>query len=279
MIRRDISPERVRNHARVLSTDFDELWVVEDLPYGGGISQLSAVLCVTDQVRVGHGVAPTPFRNPVALAMEWATLARAHPGRLVAGLGHGVQDWMQQIGAAVASPLTLLDEQLTVIRTLLRGETVVYDGRYVHVDNVRLEFPPMDPVPVLAGVTGPRSLQLSGRAADGTILGEGAGPQDIQKALSLIAEGRKAGHRDDPHHLVAFAAFHLGSHDDVLADFDTSQWCAISHDGGDVAAELLSLFEAGADSVVLVPIGTDPVTDLARATADVLPSLRDAIGG
>ncbi len=50
----------------------------------------ATVLQATERVVVGHGIAPAPFRNPAALAMEWATLATLHPGRFAAGLGHGV---------------------------------------------------------------------------------------------------------------------------------------------------------------------------------------------
>lgn len=42
--------------------------------------------------------------------MEIATLDRAFPGRVRIGVGRGVQDWMRQVGAGVASPMTLLRE-------------------------------------------------------------------------------------------------------------------------------------------------------------------------
>jgi len=51
-----------------------------------------------------------PLRNVALTAMEIATLARLFPGRLTAGIGHGVQDWMGQAGAKVESPMTLARE-------------------------------------------------------------------------------------------------------------------------------------------------------------------------
>ncbi len=44
MIRRDVPPENVGMHAASLAPVFSELWIVEDLPFAGGISQLSEVL-------------------------------------------------------------------------------------------------------------------------------------------------------------------------------------------------------------------------------------------
>ncbi len=60
---------------------YDELWVWEDCFYGGGISASAVALAATRSIRVGLGIMPAVFRNPVATAMEAATLARVFPGR------------------------------------------------------------------------------------------------------------------------------------------------------------------------------------------------------
>jgi alkanesulfonate monooxygenase SsuD/methylene tetrahydromethanopterin reductase-like flavin-dependent oxidoreductase (luciferase family) len=61
-------------------------------------------------------------------------LNRLFPGRVTVGVGHGVQSWMRQVGAAAESPMTLLREHLTALRALLRGERMTVDGRYVRLD-------------------------------------------------------------------------------------------------------------------------------------------------
>src|SRR3954449_6657698 len=102
----------------------DDLWVVEDLSWAGSISSAAIALAATDRLRVGIGIAPAALRNPALLAMELATLARAYPGRLVPGLGHGVAEWMRRVGAEPASKLALLEETIHAVRGLLGGETV-----------------------------------------------------------------------------------------------------------------------------------------------------------
>ena len=109
-------------------------------------------------------------------AMELATLANLAPGRLLAGIGHGVQEWMEQMGARTSSPLTTLEEVITVVRRLLHGDTVTFEGREVSMRDVALDAPPSEVPPLLAGVRGPKSLALAGRVADGVVLAEGAGP-------------------------------------------------------------------------------------------------------
>ena len=200
MIKRDVAPEDVPALAAAAAPGLDELWIIEDLTWAGGISQLAAVLQATDsdaagRPRVGHGIAPAPFRNPAALAMEWATLARQHPGRVLGGIGHGVPSWMRQLGESVESPLTLLRETIEATQRLLTGATVSYDGRYVKIDDVTLVFPPAEPVPVLAGVTGPRGLHLSGEIADGTVLAEGFSPEQVVGVRATIDEGRAVAER------------------------------------------------------------------------------------
>lgn len=119
--------------------------------------------------------------------MELATLARMAPGQLIAGLGHGVQDWMDQIGARPESPVATLIDVITAVRRLLTGETVTMEGPNVTLRGVRLDQVP-DPVPpLLAGVHGPKSLAAAGRCADGIVLAPMYGPAAIRHAIAVAA--------------------------------------------------------------------------------------------
>lgn len=73
----------------------------------------------------------------------------------MAGIGHGVPEWMAQVGAAARSPLALLEETITSVRALLHGDRVELAGREVRLDGVRLVHPPAEVPPVVAGVVRP----------------------------------------------------------------------------------------------------------------------------
>lgn len=176
----------------------DQLWLIEDCFFTGGVSLAAAALAVTDRLRVGLGILPAVARNPAVTAMEVATLCGLGPGRVLPGIGHGVQEWMGQMGARTPSPLTTLEEVITTVTRLLAGERVTFDGRAVHLADVALAAPPADPPPVLAGVMGPRSLALAGRVAGGVVLAEPASPTYVRRALD------QAGH-PDPFHVAVFA--------------------------------------------------------------------------
>jgi 5,10-methylenetetrahydromethanopterin reductase len=164
----------------------DEVWFAEDCFLKGGISQAAVALASTNRIVVGVGILPAGARNVAFAALEIAFLANLYPGRLMVGIGHGMADWMRQVGAHPSSALTLLQEYLQAIRALLAGETVTFSGRHIQLSKVRLDEPPTTAPLVLAGVRGPKSLALSGEYADGTILAEPVTPEYLAFARRQI---------------------------------------------------------------------------------------------
>jgi alkanesulfonate monooxygenase SsuD/methylene tetrahydromethanopterin reductase-like flavin-dependent oxidoreductase (luciferase family) len=191
---------------RIEAAGFDELWVVEDCFFAGGIAASATVLAATSRITVGIGILPAVARNAAFTAMEVAALAEAYPGRFTVGLGHGMRNWMRQIGAAPASPLRSLGEHLDAVRRLLAGETVSVSGTYVQLDAVKLEFAPAVVPPVLAGVRGPKSLEVSGRFADGTLLAEPVTPAYLASAWASIRRGQP---EPRPHQVTAYVLCHV----------------------------------------------------------------------
>ncbi|MGI5229017.1 LLM class flavin-dependent oxidoreductase [Actinoallomurus sp. CA-142502] len=260
-----LPPERLRDLARAADdAGLEELWLWEDCFWGSGVATASAVLGWTGRLRVGVGLLPVPLRNVALAAMEIAALHRLFPGRATVGVGHGVQDWMTQVGAQVESPVTLLREHLTVLRALLDGEEVTVDGRYVRLDAVKLDWPPSTPSPILAGATGPRSLRLCGEAADGTILTGGTTTDEVRAARRLVDEGRAAAGRVDPHPVVVYllAATGPDAAGRVAAQLRREGRDpvagGVAGDARTVADAVRRWAEAGATTVVLQPTGDEP---------------------
>ena len=191
--RPQLPPERLREVAQAAeAAGVAELWLWEDCFLEGGLTAAAAALAWTERLRVGVGLLPVPLRNPALAAMELATLARLFPGRLVPGLGHGVLDWMAQVGARAASPMGLLAEYTSAVRDLLHGRTVSAAGRYVRLDGVALDWPPAQVPPLLVGARGPKTLRLAGELADGVILDSGVTPDGVRAALAHVEQGRAA---------------------------------------------------------------------------------------
>ncbi|MEV6807233.1 LLM class flavin-dependent oxidoreductase [Streptomyces sp. NPDC017248] len=266
VFRPQLPPERLRSVARLADdTGLDELWLWEDCFLEGGISTAAAALAWTERVRVGIGLLPVPLRNVAVTAMEAASLDRMFPGRAILTVGHGVQDWMGQVGARAASPLGLLGEHLDALRALLRGERLSVQGRYVRLDDVALDWPPQRPVEVLAGATGPRTLRLAGEKADGTLLTCATPADGVRRARQLAEEGRRAAGRGGPHRIVVYLLTATGPgagarlRAELAAEkLESVPGVGVAGDAGAVAAAVRRLAEAGADTVVLQPTADEP---------------------
>jgi 5,10-methylenetetrahydromethanopterin reductase len=282
-------PEELPAFARAAERDgFAELWLIEDCFLTGGPTMAATALAVTERLGVGIGLMPVVMRNPALAAMELAGLARLHPGRLTAAFGHGVEEWMRQIGARPPDRLVALEEVVGAVRALLAGEDVSVDGRHVRLDRVRLAHVPAEPPPVLIGSTGPRALELAGRVADGFLLPEGSGPAAVRWARGL-AGGVGAVYAwlsvDDDRDAAAEALragleSRTGSYPRLFelagvtsVDLDAVRAMTVAGDARDCAASLTALAEAGADRVALIPRDVEQV---ARFAAEVLPSVPSA---
>ncbi len=261
-----LPPERLREVARSADdAGLDELWLWEDCFRESGIASAAAALAWTERLHVGVGLLPVPLRNVALTAMECATLHRLFPHRVRLGVGHGVQDWMAQVGARVETPMVLLREYLTALRALLRGEQVTMDGAYVRLDAVALDWPPGTAPSVFAGAVGPRSIRLSGELADGTILTAGTPPERVRQARRLVDDGRTAGGHIGLHQMIVYvhAATGPGAAERLDAErvrggYDSTQDVGVAGDARAVAEAVQRWADAGADAVVLQPTPDDP---------------------
>lgn len=288
----------------------DELWLIEDCFYTTAPPLAAAALAVTERLSVGLGILPAVARTAPITAMEIATLASLAPGRVIAGIGHGVQSWMRQMGVETPSPVTTLDEVISVVRALLAGDTVSVTGKHVHVDQVALEHVPDPTPPVVAGVRGPRSLRHAGRFADGVLLDTpcppsylewaktqcGRDPADFKYrcfATMCIQPDRADAYRicagflkerlDEQHAALASLPFHddlveLGKRgEDALAGMPAEWWGQLGAIGtlDDAVGYLERLRANGMRSVSLFPA---PELDIARAQIDDVVALRRALG-
>ncbi len=257
-----LPPSRLRSLASAAdAAGLDELWVWEDCFKESAVASAAAALAWTERITVVISLMPVPLRNPALCAMELANLSGMFPGRVVAGLGHGVQEWMGQVGARVESPLTLLEEYATAVRRLLAGERVSTDGRYVRLRDVALDWPPSPPPPLMLGGTGPKSVTQAARIGDGNLLAAGLTDDQIADICALLAA-----HRTRSEHPVLaplIAATGPGAQDRVAAEI--ARWApgapadiTVGGDAGEIAARVRAVARLGVTSVGIQPTEDEP---------------------
>ncbi len=277
-------PEQLRDAARAAEdAGVEELWLWEDCFRSSAWAAAAAALAVTDHLRIGVGISPFPLRNVAASAMEVATIERMFPGRLLPGFGHGVQDWMRQVGAKAASPLTLMREQLPALRGLLAGQTVSSEGRYVRLRDVALDWPPAAAPLVYAAAEGPKTLAAAGEVADGVVLDSRHTVDEVAAAVQTVQAARHAAGREGRADIVAYVltAFGPDARERATASLSDRPDAADRVLAGSVSevAEGVARFQAaGVDDVVLLPTDDVDLAAFFSAVGQVAVAVPDAGG-
>jgi alkanesulfonate monooxygenase SsuD/methylene tetrahydromethanopterin reductase-like flavin-dependent oxidoreductase (luciferase family) len=174
---------------------FDSVWLVDHFLYdagaemaalgAGGPPELMGVLCgawesltlaaalaaATDRVEIGTMVLNTGYRNPALLARMVETIDGLSNGRFICGLGAGDFQsehvfygfpWERRIGR--------FEEALQIIKPMLRGESVTFDGEFYQTENASLipKGPRPNGPPIMIGLLkgGPRMRRLVAQYAD-----------------------------------------------------------------------------------------------------------------
>jgi alkanesulfonate monooxygenase SsuD/methylene tetrahydromethanopterin reductase-like flavin-dependent oxidoreductase (luciferase family) len=193
---------RTREFAQAIEAlGFDSLWLADHpLVAGHGAwPQLAAVAESTRTIRLGTLVSCVYYRHPVVLAREAADVDRISGGRLVLGLGSGdMPAEFEGLGLsypAVQARQATLEEGLQIIRPLLHGQTVSFQGDTFRVNGALLQ-PPAEQqphVPILVAGGGERTtLRFVAQYADACNLGAAAWaghaytPEDARRKLAIL---------------------------------------------------------------------------------------------
>src|ERR1700710_247882 len=177
---------------------FEAVWQAESRLVREATIPLAAFGAATERIKLGSGVVSMWVRNPAFLASTFSTLDDLAPGRVILGIGAWWDPLAQKVGIDRAKPLRAMRETIEAVRALLADETVTYDGEFVHLDGVELDYVhqerrPKD-VPIYLGATGMKMMELTGEIADGAVLHYLVSPAYNREALAALERGAaKAG--------------------------------------------------------------------------------------
>jgi 5,10-methylenetetrahydromethanopterin reductase len=153
---------------------------------------------VTQRLKIGSLVTNPYTRHPVVIASAASTLDEISQGRAFVGLGAGAG--IRELGVTQSPPASALREAVGIIKELLAGRAVKYQGniyRLSYNNNAKLESPPQHKVPILIGTRSPKIAKLAGEVADIVVIGgRYVSEQQLKKYLSWISEGAANAGRD-----------------------------------------------------------------------------------
>lgn len=133
------------------------------------VTTLTSIAERTEEVGIGTSLLNVYSRSPALLGQTAATLQEVSDGRFRAGIGPSgpivIEAWH---GVEFDRPLKRTREAVEIVKLVLSGEAVEYDGDVFSLSGFRLRCDPPEPAPgVDAGGLGPKSVELAGRFADG----------------------------------------------------------------------------------------------------------------
>ena len=237
-------PEMLALARRAESSGFDSVWVGDHMLYrGDGRGErgpwdawmlLAAIAASTARVRLGPLVTSTAFHHPALIARMAATVDEISAGRFVLALGAG---WNETEFHAFGLPFDRLVarflEAFEIIRRLVAGERVTFEGDHYRTDDAVLLPPPARRVPLMVGSQGPRLLRATlphveawntwyswyGNTAEGFAELSGRFEGSFRRsACVLVAVDGGAGERPPEDGVVAVEHTRLGAHLGELAD-------------------------------------------------------------
>lgn len=165
---------------------FSTLWIGDSQNiWRESFTAMGAIAHSTNRIGIATGVSNVVTRHLATVAGGFASLQEMAPGRVIAGLGTGDSS-LATVGRA---PMRTKDLERAVgmLRSLTSGEAVTLD---TGPTQVRITYASAHTaVPVHLAASGPKMLDLAGRAADGVVLLAGADPDAIRKALARVTSG------------------------------------------------------------------------------------------
>ncbi|WP_435333353.1 TIGR04024 family LLM class F420-dependent oxidoreductase [Haloarchaeobius sp. TZWWS8] len=182
----------------VLAEDlgYDFVWLPET--WGrDAVTVLTSIAHATEEIGIGSSIMNVYSRSPALLAQTAATLDEVSDGRFRLGIGPSgpavVGGWH---GEEFGNPLRRTREYVDIIKMVLAGEELDYNGEYFNVSGFRLRCDPPEPAPnVDVAAMGPKAVELAGRFADGwhAILFT---PETMADRLEDFDRGGEMGDRD-----------------------------------------------------------------------------------
>src|SRR4029077_13875608 len=192
--------EEILEHARAMDEGgFDTIWLAEAYPWwrkhsmeARSSTALSPLIArETKRLAVGWGIISPYTRHPVQIAMEArVTQEAAGPGRFYLGLGVS-KIFMRHAGIAEgAKPVAAMREAAQIIRGVLSGESLDFEGKVfsAHVPPLAddADSPRWD-VPLYFAGTGPMMLKAAAQTADGLLTASITTPAFVRYVRGEVA--------------------------------------------------------------------------------------------
>lgn len=179
----------------------------------------------TSKIRLGTGISVLTFHDPKQVAESYAMLDALSGGRLMYGVGSGyLAHEFEGHARDPAQKRDQFNENLEIVKRLMAGETIDYEGAYSSGKNVRLNVRPHNDrvPPMYVGVLARPAAYHVGLQKNNLFTVPYASCENFDDIGTMIAEFRKGQAEaglpatDDDH--IVTLHMHVADSDDACAD-------------------------------------------------------------
>jgi alkanesulfonate monooxygenase SsuD/methylene tetrahydromethanopterin reductase-like flavin-dependent oxidoreductase (luciferase family) len=134
-----------------------------------GLVQAASLLTAADRLAVNTAVYLLPLRHPVVVARQLVDISLLAPGRFVFGVGVGGEDphELEICGVDPRRRGRRMDECLAIVRALLTGTPLDFDGEFFSLSSAQVVPAPSVPIPICVGGRSSAAVRRAGRLGDG----------------------------------------------------------------------------------------------------------------
>ena len=204
----------------IWTPEFTDLATVSPSPHRhlDGMAVAAAAAVLTKNVPLVTSVVDTVRRHPALLAQSALTIDHLAKGRFILGLGSGETENTVPYGFDFSKPVGRFEEALEVIRLLWDSDGPVdFDGRFYRLRHARLDTEPYEGryPRIWIGGSGPRTLDIVGRYADGWWPTGAWSPEDYAEKLAAVRRSAEKAGRDPAAIAPCFIQVCLVARDDA----------------------------------------------------------------
>ncbi|MGY5147673.1 MAG: LLM class flavin-dependent oxidoreductase [Candidatus Nitrosopumilus sp. bin_7KS] len=166
-----LSIDEVLKCSEIISkTNTDTVWVPETWGMEN-FSMLGAVSAKTKNQKIGSSIINIYSRSPSTIAMGASTVDTLSNGRLVLGLGTSSLPIVESFhGNKFENPLQRMKEYVEIIRLVLSGKQVNYDGQIFKLNNFTLLIKPQrKEIPIYLAAINKKMVDLAWEIGNGVI--------------------------------------------------------------------------------------------------------------
>ena len=218
LVEHAVAAEQAGFDGLVVSEHFHP-WVDDEGASGFAFATIGAMAQATERVRIATGVTTPLFRyHPGVVAQAAATLDRLSGGRFDLGVGTGENINEGPLGypfPAYAERAARMREALEIMRRLLDGEKVTFEGEYYRTDRARLYSPPAGYLPIWMAAGGPKSAALAAEMADGIITSVKVPADTFERVIEPARAAAAGAGRPAPRILATRWTIHAADEDDA----------------------------------------------------------------